>query len=143
MIFFHFLTSSNYDDTEARITGGRNGYGAKLTGLFSTQFTVESIDSKNQKKFRMTASDNMSTMTKPKITTNKGKSYTKITFTPDYEKFKIKKNNNTWGLDEGTYDALEKRAYDTAACTDKRVAIYWNNKLLKTYNQLYILEIHV
>ena len=31
MIFGHLLTSDNYDDSEERITGGRNGYGAKLT----------------------------------------------------------------------------------------------------------------
>lgn len=41
MIFGHLLTSSNYDDDEKKVTGGRNGYGAKLCNIFSTKFTVE------------------------------------------------------------------------------------------------------
>ncbi len=38
LIFGHLLTSSNYEDHEKRVTGGRNGYGAKLVNLFSTYF---------------------------------------------------------------------------------------------------------
>jgi len=36
MIFGHLLTSSNYEDDEKKVTGGRNGYGAKLANIFST-----------------------------------------------------------------------------------------------------------
>ena len=36
LVFGHLLTSSNYDDDEKKTTGGRNGYGAKLTNIFST-----------------------------------------------------------------------------------------------------------
>ena len=46
MIFGEMLTSSNYDDDEKRITGGRNGYGAKLTNIFSTKFEVTVVDKK-------------------------------------------------------------------------------------------------
>ena len=35
LIFGHLLTSSNYDDTEERTTGGRNGYGSKLTNIYA------------------------------------------------------------------------------------------------------------
>ena len=41
MIFGMLLTSSNYNDLEKKVTGGRNGYGAKLANIFSTEFTVE------------------------------------------------------------------------------------------------------
>jgi hypothetical protein len=37
LIFGHLLTSSNYDDNEKKVTGGRNGYGAKLANIFSTE----------------------------------------------------------------------------------------------------------
>ena len=37
LIFGHLLTSDNYDAKEKKITGGRNGYGAKLTNVFSTK----------------------------------------------------------------------------------------------------------
>ena len=52
LIFGHLLTSSNYDDTKKKVTGGRNGYGAKLTNIFSTQFTIETSDSDSNKKFK-------------------------------------------------------------------------------------------
>jgi DNA gyrase/topoisomerase IV subunit B len=32
------LTSSNYDDDQKKMTGGRNGYGAKLANIYSTEF---------------------------------------------------------------------------------------------------------
>ena len=35
---------SNYNDSEKKTTGGRNGYGAKLANIFSTEFTVETCD---------------------------------------------------------------------------------------------------
>ena len=50
LIFGHLLTSSNYDDTEKKVVGGRNGFGAKLCNIFSTKFTVETAS--NGKKFK-------------------------------------------------------------------------------------------
>ncbi len=35
LIFGHLLSSSNYDDDEKKLTGGRNGYGAKLANIYS------------------------------------------------------------------------------------------------------------
>ena len=52
LIFGHLLTSSNYDDNEKKVTGGRNGYGAKLCNIFSTEFIVETADAKSMKKFK-------------------------------------------------------------------------------------------
>jgi DNA topoisomerase-2 len=49
LIFGHLLTSSNYDDTVKKVTGGRNGYGAKLANIFSKRFTIETADCKNGK----------------------------------------------------------------------------------------------
>ena len=34
LIFGTLLTSSNFDDDEKKVTGGRNGYGAKLCNIF-------------------------------------------------------------------------------------------------------------
>lgn len=52
MIFGHLLTSSNYDDNVKKTTGGRNGYGAKLTNIFSTEFIIETADGKRLKKYK-------------------------------------------------------------------------------------------
>ena len=45
MLFGNLLTGDNYDDSKKRTTGGRNGYGAKLANIFSTEFTVETASS--------------------------------------------------------------------------------------------------
>lgn len=44
LIFGVLLTGSNYDDSEKRTVGGRNGYGAKLANVYSLEFTVEIND---------------------------------------------------------------------------------------------------
>ena len=51
LIFSHLLTGSNFDDDEEKTTGGRNGYGAKLANIFSTEFIVECMDVKKGKSF--------------------------------------------------------------------------------------------
>ena len=52
LIFGHLLTSSNYDDTEKKVTGGRNGYGAKLCNIFSNKFVVETQSNEYGKAFK-------------------------------------------------------------------------------------------
>ena len=76
MIFGHLLTGSNYDDEEAKTTGGRNGYGAKLCNVFSTEFTLETQDSNTGKRYKQTWTDNMSKMGKAKISTSKSSDFT-------------------------------------------------------------------
>lgn len=124
LIFGNLLTSTNYDKKKKRITGGKNGYGAKLTNIFSKKFIIETVDSERKRKYRQVFKDNMLRKSKPKITDYDKKSYTKITFLPDYEKFEMEE------LDEDTYSLLQKRVYDICACT-KGVKVYFNKKLLK------------
>ena len=38
LIFGKLLTSTNYTSNEERLVGGKNGYGAKLTNIFSNSF---------------------------------------------------------------------------------------------------------
>jgi hypothetical protein len=52
MIFGHLLTSSNYNDEEEKVTGGRNGYGAKLCNIFSTSFVVETAAKEYKRSFK-------------------------------------------------------------------------------------------
>lgn len=52
LIFGTLLTSSNYNDEQKKVTGGRNGYGAKLCNIFSTEFTVETASSESGKSFK-------------------------------------------------------------------------------------------
>jgi DNA topoisomerase-2 len=57
LIFGHLLTSSNYDDTAEKVVGGKNGFGAKLTNIYSREFVVRTCDSKFT--YEQTFSDNM------------------------------------------------------------------------------------
>lgn len=61
------LTSSNYDDDQKKLTGGRNGYGAKLANIYSTEFIVETADKTNSKKYKQVFSVNMTKKSAPKV----------------------------------------------------------------------------
>ena len=128
LIFGNLLTSSNYDDKEERVVGGTHGLGAKLTAIFSTLFRIETIDSNTEKKFIQEYKDNLSKKGKAKITSNKGKPYTKITFIPDYEKFGME------GMDEDTYLLMQKRTYDVSAVTPSDVSVYFNGEKVEVKN---------
>jgi len=88
-IFFgEMLAGTNFDDTQERKTSGKNGMGAKATNVFSTSFIVEHTDPTHKRKFVQAYSDNGKTHTSPEVTPYRLKTgYTKITFTPDYERF--------------------------------------------------------
>ncbi|KAI5306470.1 hypothetical protein KEM56_000756 [Ascosphaera pollenicola] len=109
MIFGHLLTSSNYDDDQQKITGGRNGYGAKLCNIFSTEFTLETADSVNMKKYKQTWTENMGKMGKAKITDlKKPDDFTKVSFKPDYKRFGME------GIDDDFEALVARRVYDLA-----------------------------
>jgi len=125
LIFANLLTSSNYDDSVKRTTGGLNGLGAKLTAIFSKTFTVETA--KVGKKYVQTYEKNLSIIGKPVITTS-SKEYTKITFYPDFEKFGVE------CISDNTLDILIKRVFDICAITPKTVEIFLNGKKLPIKN---------
>ena len=90
MIFGHLLTSSNFDDNEKKVTGGRNGYGAKLTNIYSKEFNLETHDSERGKTYKQKWTDNMTKRYPSKITDSQKKTdYTKITFKPDFSKLNM------------------------------------------------------
>lgn len=124
LLFGHLLTGENYDDTEERIIGGRNGYGAKLTNIFSKKFEIETSDGK--KIYRQKFVNNLSRTYKPVIRKSK-KNYTKISFYPDFEKFKLEK------IDDEIQKVLLKRSVDIAAY-NPTVKVYYNNKLIPIRN---------
>lgn len=137
MIFGNLLTSSNYDDDQKKVTGGRNGFGAKLCNIFSTEFTVETADQNTGKLYVQTWTDNMSKVGKPKITKVKNKKeYTKVTFKPDLTKF------NMDALDEDILAVLNRRVYDLCG-TVKDCNIYLNEKKLAIRNFKGYVEMYV
>lgn len=127
LIFGHLLTSSNYDDDQQKVTGGRNGYGAKLCNIFSVEFTLETADSTNKKKYKQTWTNNMGKMGKAKISDfNKGDDYTKVTFKPDFAKFGME------GIDDDFEAILVRRVYDLAGTC--KVAVKFNGTRIPVRN---------
>ncbi|XP_023133315.2 DNA topoisomerase 2-beta isoform X2 [Amphiprion ocellaris] len=138
LIFGHLLTSSNYDDEEKKVTGGRNGYGAKLCNIFSTKFTVETACKEYRQSFKQTWQNNMSKTSDPKIKLFDGDDFTCVTFQPDLSKFKMEK------LDKDIVALLTRRAYDVAGSC-KGVKVSLNGKKLpvngfRSYVDLYVKD---
>ncbi|XP_006296839.2 DNA topoisomerase 2, partial [Capsella rubella] len=123
MIFGHLLTSSNYDDNVKKTTGGRNGYGAKLTNIFSTEFIIETADGKRLKKYKQVFENNMGKKSEPVITKcNKSENWTKVTFKPDLTKFSMTE------LESDVVALMSKRVFDIAGCLGKSVKVELNGK---------------
>ncbi|KAI0843214.1 type II DNA topoisomerase [Hypoxylon sp. FL0890] len=125
MVFGHLLAGSNFDDDEKKTVGGRNGYGAKLCNVFSTEFTLECQDSKNGKRYKQTWTDNMSKMGKAKITSSKSSDFVRVIFKPDWKRFGMPD-----GIDDDLESLLYRRVYDMAG-TVRNIKVYLNDTHLK------------
>lgn len=137
MVFGHLLTSDNYDDDEKKVTGGRNGYGAKLANIFSSKFQIECADSERHKRYLQTWENNMKTKHAPKIVSHKGGSFTKVTFWPDLTRFGMKK------LEKDIVALMSRRVLDAAGTTPKRCKVTLNGERFgindfKDYVELYL-----
>ncbi len=131
MIFGHLRTSTNYDKSEKKIVGGKNGFGFKLALIWSTIGSIETIDHVRGLKYSQTFKKNLDEICAPEITKCKTKPYTKVTFTPDYARLGIP------GLTKDMLALLRKRVFDIAAVTDKSLKVKYNSNLLpvKTFTQ--------
>ena len=137
MVFGELLTSGNYDKNEEKITGGKNGYGAKLTNIYSTYFKVETVDRHRKLKYEQEFKNNLSVKEKPIITKYKKDPYTQITFIPDYKKFGMET------ISEDMMALIKKRSYDIVATTNGKIDVSFNGEKIsvkdfKSYMSLYI-----
>ena len=128
LIFGNLLTSSNYNDDVKKVTGGRNGYGAKLTNIYSKTFIVETAYKESKKKYYQKFYNNMLKFDPPKIEDYDKEDFTCITFQPDLSRFGMTE------LDDDIVALFEKRVFDMAGITPKSVSVYLNNKKLKVKN---------
>jgi len=126
MIFGHLLTSSNYNQNEEKIVGGKNGIGSKATSIFSKRFTVDIVDIKNGKKYTQTWTDNMSNCEKPVIKKSTSKTgMVSIEFEPDLKRF-------PGGLSDDMFVVLHTRAIELAALIGNTVKVSWNGHVIST-----------
>ena len=137
LIFGELLTSSNYNKDEKKIVGGKNGYGAKLTNIFSELFTLTTVDHINGKKYTQTWEKNMTKCNKPQIRKFTNKPFTEISWDLDFKRFGIEKYSDEM------ISLMYRRVYDIAGITDKKVNVYLNDEKIKIksfadYVKLYI-----
>ena len=126
LIFANLLTSTNYNDTEERITGGTHGLGAKLSAIFSKKFIIEVWDKKRKLYYFQTYENNLSKISKPKITKSKeNKGGIKITIYPDFAKFKTDK------FSPQMISLLERRIIDLLGLCRKNIVLNLNGSIIK------------
>ena len=124
LIFGELLTSTNYDKGEEKIWGGKNGYGSKLTNIFSKEFSIETIDHYTKKIYTQTFSNNMTARTIAEVKASSKVPYTQISFIPDYERFGMK------NMSDDIYKLFNRRVIDACATTPKEVSVYFNGEKL-------------
>lgn len=134
LLFGHLLTGSNFDDSnEKRLTGGRHGYGAKLTNIFSKEFQVETMDTRRKKFYRQLWSDNMHTMNEPQVVdvqdTLISGDFTRVSFVPDLQKL-AKDGTENRRIPEEDYALMCRRVFDLAGCAGGTITVTLNGKIL-------------
>ena len=120
-VFSNLRAGSNFNDDEDQSLIGTNGVGSTLTNVLSTNFKIESCDGK--KKLTQDFWNGMRERSEP-IIKDFTKNGTKITFTPDYEFFKLS------GLDSDHILRIQKKVIDAAA-NNLNIKFYFNNELIK------------
>ena len=129
LVFGHLLTSTNYDDTQKRIVGGRNGYGAKLANIYSSDFSVVIKDHETKQTYTQSWSKNMTVCDPPKIKKHSGAtSSVAITFTPEWKRFGMSK------MDDTIYKIFQKRVWDANICTTQNCKVKFNGEVLPKQN---------
>jgi len=137
LIFGHLRTSTNYDKSEKKIVGGKNGFGFKLVLIWSSWGKIETVDAKTGQKYVQEFKDNLNIIEKPTITKTKIKPYTSVSFKPDFKRLNIE------GFSDDFKALLKRRVYDIAAVSPKTVKVKYNDEVLQVksfqdYIDLYI-----
>jgi DNA topoisomerase-2 len=139
LIFGHLRTSTNYDKTQKKIVGGKNGFGFKLVLIWSTWGRIETVDHVRGLKYIQEFADNLNTIKPPTISKcTTAKPYTKVSFIPDYARLKL-----SAGLSPDMLSLFKRRVYDIAAITDKNIKVKYNGEMIpvkhfQQYVDLYI-----
>lgn len=125
MLFGHLRSSTNYNEKEDRIVGGRHGLGVKLVFIWSKSAVIEGVDSKRALRYVQKFGANLSSIDKPliKACAPSTAPYTKITFMPDYARMGLD------GIPKEMIQAFHKRVYDLCVVTPG-VRIRYNGRVI-------------
>ena len=137
MIFGHLRTSTNYDKTQKKIVGGKNGFGAKLCFVWAKWGSIETCDAKRKKLYKQEFWNNLDKIDKPVIKTCSKKPYTKISFKVDYERLGID------GFSQDMMDLFKRRVMDIAAITGKKVKVKYNGEVVTVKNFHQYIDLYI
>lgn len=142
MVFGHLRTSTNYDKTEKKIVGGKNGFGFKLVLIWSEFGSIETVDHVRGLKYTQEFKNNLNEIMPPVITKIKGvgKPYTLVSFKPDYARLK------TGGLTPDMLSILKKRIYDIGAVSDhsiKKIKVVHNGTTIPVKNFQQYVDLYI
>jgi len=125
MIFGNLLTSSNYDKSEAKIVGGKNGLGSKAANIMSKLFTIDIKTPASGKQYTQSWYDNMYRVEKPIIKKSTSKTgHVNVTFIPDKTRF-LGAFDDT-GITGDMIQCFHTRIIELAALVGKDVKVTWN-----------------
>jgi DNA topoisomerase-2 len=129
MIFGNLLTSSNYDKSEEKIVGGKNGIGAKATSVMSKLFTIDIITPSSGKRYTQSWYDNMYRVETPIIKKSTSKTgHVNVTFIPDRTRF-VGAFDET-GIRADMIGCFHTRIIELAALVGKDVKVTWNGAVV-------------
>jgi DNA topoisomerase-2 len=142
MIFGHLRTSTNYDKTQKKIVGGKNGFGFKLVLIWSTWGKIETVDHTRGLKYVQEFHHNLDKIDAPTITKVKAgtKPYTKVSFIPDYKRLGLK------GLLPDMVSLIQKRVYDIGAVSDhsvKKIRMDYNGTTIPVKNFQQYIDLYI
>jgi len=126
MIFGELLTSTNYDKSEKKLVGGKNGYGVKLVNIFAKKMTLTIVDGKRQLKYTQVFEDNMTKIGEPVIKSCKNKPFVEIEWMPDFARFGWKDE-----IPSGLLEVVKRRVFDLAMTVGKDVKVTWCDAAIK------------
>lgn len=137
LIFGELLTSSNYDQNEERLVGGKNGVGLKATNIFSMELIAETVDHRRKRIYTQRFFNNMKERDAAVVKAFSKAPFTRISFQPDYTRFGLK------GMTDDMFALFRKRAFDACATTASTVSVYFNEQKLEAktferYTDLYL-----
>lgn len=104
VVFTQLRSGSNFNDNVKRTTGGRNGYGCKLTTIFSTMFGIE-VNYRGLKYIQIVENNNKN-ISPPDIVSTREHDMVSITFSPDLSRFGVD------SIDDTMKKIMYKRVHD-------------------------------
>jgi DNA topoisomerase-2 len=138
MIFGHLRTSTNYDKTQKKIVGGKNGFGFKLVLIWSSWGKIETVDHTRGLKYVQEFHHNLDKIDPPKITKCTSKPYTKVSFIPDFARLGMT-------LSPDMISLMKKRVYDIGGVTDhsKKIKVSYNSSVIPVKHFQHYIDMYI